>query len=265
MADLVSVKDVAQAADPAPQLCWICNRNQANSGEHKTKRSDLLTVLGNPTQEAPFFYSDLKKTNRPVKSLKAHILKSPVRICADCNTTRTQPHDRAWERMSDRLRGRCLKVGEWVRANSIFPHYTRTEMTNVQLFFVKLFGCMLCEAKANGYNVPIDIVPFSEAIMSGCPHPEVYLQFGKHDGSVGRTNLECWTTEQGSILAGWLYELKTIAVSVMFAQAGRWQPSPNTWHPLSGSKRFRIVDFQYNKRAARDGVPKEEAVPQPYP
>jgi hypothetical protein len=117
MADLVSVKDVAQAANPAPPLCWICNRNQANSGEHKTKRSDLLAVLGNPTQEAPFFYSDLKKANRPVKSLKADILKSPVRICADCNTMRTQPHDRAWERMSDRLRGRRLKVGQWVRAS----------------------------------------------------------------------------------------------------------------------------------------------------
>jgi hypothetical protein len=25
-------------------LCWICNRNEANSGEHKTKRSDLAAV-----------------------------------------------------------------------------------------------------------------------------------------------------------------------------------------------------------------------------
>jgi hypothetical protein len=101
--------------------------------------------------------------------------------------------------------------------------------------------------------------PFGGEGARHCPHPEVYLQFGKHDGSVGHINLECWTTEQGSVLAGWLYELKTIAVSVMFAQAGSWQPSPNTWHPLSGSKRFRIVDFQYNKRAARDGDPKEAA------
>lgn len=234
--------------DKTASLCWICNKNAANSGEHKTKRSDLFAVLGKPTQEAPFFYSDLKKANRPVKSLNADILKSPVRICAQCNTTRTQPHDRAWERMSAALRARPLKVGLWVRANSIFPHYTRVEMTNVQLFFVKLFGCMLCEAKAEGHDVPIDIAPFSLAIMSGQPHAEVYLQFGKHDGSVGRTNLKGWTTERGSVLVGWLYELKTIAVSVMFAQAGRWQPSPNTWHPLDGSKRFRIVDFQYMKR-----------------
>jgi hypothetical protein len=30
-------------------LCWICNRNEANSGEHKTKRSDLAAVLRAPT------------------------------------------------------------------------------------------------------------------------------------------------------------------------------------------------------------------------
>lgn len=255
---------MAKADNNSASLCWICNQNEANSGEHKTKRSDLLAVLGTPTQEAPFYYSDLKKINRPVKSLKADILKSPIRICAYCNTTRTQPHDRAWERMSDRLRSRQLKVGQWVRANSIFRHYPRTEMANVQLFFVKLFGCMVCEAQANGHDVPINIKPFSEAIMSGSAHPEVYLQFGKHDGSIGRTNLECWTTNQDSVLAGWLYELKTIAVSVMFAQAGRWDPSPNTWHPNSGSKRFRIVDFQYKKRAASDGAAKGAAAQPTY-
>jgi hypothetical protein len=86
----------AAAADP---LCWICKKNKADSGEHKTKRSDLLAVLGTPTQEEPFFYHDLHKANRSVGSLDAKILKSPVRICAHCNNARTQPHDRTWESM----------------------------------------------------------------------------------------------------------------------------------------------------------------------
>jgi hypothetical protein len=93
----------AKAPDPARPLCWICNRNEANSGEHKTKRSHLLAVLGEPTQEEPFYFHDLKRRNRPVGSLNAKILKAPIRICAECNTTRTQPHDRAWEEMSDGL------------------------------------------------------------------------------------------------------------------------------------------------------------------
>jgi hypothetical protein len=102
----------AKAPNKAALLCWICNRNEANSGEHKTKRSDLLAVLGEPTQEEPFYFHDLERRNRPVGSLNAKILKAPIRICAECNTTRTQPHDRAWEQMSDRLRARRLKVGQ---------------------------------------------------------------------------------------------------------------------------------------------------------
>jgi hypothetical protein len=34
-------------------------------------------------------------------------------------------------------------------------------MTNVHLFFLKLFGFMLAEAKANGHDVPVDIEPLS--------------------------------------------------------------------------------------------------------
>jgi hypothetical protein len=158
-------------------LCWICNRNEANSGEHKTKRSDLLAVLGKPTQDNPFHIHDLVRRNLPVKSLDAKILKAPKNICAECNTTRTHPHDRAWEHMSDVLRARQFKVDQWVRASRIFPHDTRRSMTDVHLFFVKLFGCLLCEAKAIGHDVPIDIAPFSQAIMAGRAHPELHLKF----------------------------------------------------------------------------------------
>jgi hypothetical protein len=128
----------------------------------------------------------LERHNKPVKSLDAKILKAPIRICNACNSARTQPHDRAWEEMSDRLRNRPLVIGRWVRANRLFSYDTRRQMIKVHLFFLKLFGCMLCEAKANGHDVPIDIAPFSEAIVTGRPHPEVHLQFGKCDGTVGR-------------------------------------------------------------------------------
>lgn len=79
----------APAAAAGETMCWICKTNKADAGEHKTKRSDLLAVLGNPTQEKPFFYHDVDKPNRPVGSLDAKILKSPVRICAHCNNARS--------------------------------------------------------------------------------------------------------------------------------------------------------------------------------
>lgn len=149
--------------------------------------------------------------------------------------------------MSADLRGRDLIVGRWVRANRIFHYDTKREMIDVQLYFVKLFGCMIAEAKANGFEVPIVLASFSEAIMGGYPHPEVHLQFGKGNGTVGRSNLHVWKTEQGCVGGGWLYQLGCIAVSVLFVQSGCWERRDDTWHPHShtSSKRFLTADFNY--------------------
>ncbi|MGY4177639.1 hypothetical protein ACVIHH_002930 [Bradyrhizobium sp. USDA 4518] len=247
----LSVTSNAAVAGATEPLCWICKTNKADSGEHKTKRSDLLAVLGKPSQGQPFYYHDLEKRNRAVASLDAKILKSPVRICSRCNNARTQAHDFAWEAMSDRLRLRRLKVGQWVRCNRIFRYCTKREMINVQLFFLKLTGCMIAEAKENGHDVPIPLDAFSDAIMSGRPHAEVHLQFGRHDGGIGRSNLHVWKTEPGgSILGGWLYKLDPIAVSVIYAQKGRFEHRRDLWHPHSRTsrKRFQIADFMYGKR-----------------
>lgn len=235
----------------AAPLCWICKANSADSGEHKTKRSDLLAVLGKPSQQQPLYYHNLHKRNQPVGSLDAKILKNTVRICSYCNNTRTQPHDFAWEAMSDRLRSRKLKVGDWVRCERIFPDSTKRRMIDVHLFFLKLTGCMIAEAMANGTDIPIPLAPFADAIMSGRPHREVHLQFGRHDGDIGRSNLHVWTSDPpGSAFGGWLYQLDTIAVSVMYAKAGQFEHRRDIWHPHSGTsrKRFQVADFMYGKR-----------------
>ena len=60
--------------------------------------------------------------------------------------------------------------------------------------------------------------------------------------------------ERRSVFAGWLYELDSIAVSVLFAQAGRWEHRVDLWHPRShtSSKRFQIADFMYARRVAAE-------------
>jgi hypothetical protein len=123
---------------------------------------------------------------------------------------------------------------------------------------------MICEAKSNRYDVPIDIAPFSRSIISGRSHPEVHLQFGKCDGSIGRSNLHCWKTQNGSVLAAWLYEIDKIAVSVLYVQAGRFEHRADLWHPKShtSSKRFKIADFMYSRRRARCDERQDRAEPQ---
>ncbi len=147
--------------------------------------------------------------------------------------------------MSEQLRRRKLAVGQWVRNESIFPYDTHRKVINVQLFFLKLYGCMLEEAKAGGYEVPIDTAPFSAAIMTGKPHKEVHLQFGLGDGIIGRSNLYCWKTDNDSVIGGWIYQLDRIAVAVLYAQEGRWERRADIWHPASqtSSKRVMMADF----------------------
>jgi hypothetical protein len=155
--------------------CWICESAAADSGEHKSKRSDLKAVFGQASPQRPIYLHDSKARNRKVQSLDASRLKWTNVICGYCNSTRTQPHDLAWTSLHTELRQRVpsLKPGDRVRGNKIFPHDTARAMLNVHLYFAKAFGCTLVME-----NAPLEVAPFAKAIMTGRPHPDFYLNFG---------------------------------------------------------------------------------------
>src|SRR5262245_32730302 len=143
---------------PVPK-CWICG-DDATTGEHKTKKSDLKSAFGVPTQAQPLYYHDANRRNQLVRSLDAKILKSPSLICAKCNSPRTQPHDLAWAYMSVWLRSRHPRIhaGDVIRADRIFRYNTGAQMLNVHLFFLKQFGGLIQES--NG-KITIDVKPFA--------------------------------------------------------------------------------------------------------
>jgi hypothetical protein len=243
------------SSDQKP-ICWICRENQADTGEHKTKRSDLKALLG--SHGGPFYYHDPNRANQIVQSISSRLLKSAVPICANCNNARTQPHDLAWEWMSGWLRTHSppLRVGNLVRANRIFHHDTRKQMLNVHLYFVKLFGSMICEGLQKGNKIPIDVAPFADAIMKNKPHPEVFLQFGIGSGTIGRSNLDCWIRSDGkSVIALWTYWIGSVAVNILYMQQGeRWENLDLAWNPSRRPrKRLKIIDARtefISKRAS---------------
>jgi hypothetical protein len=226
----------------APAKCWICGATDAKSGEHMIKKSDLRDVLGNPSQAAPFYFHKPGLEGKPVGSLKADILKSAAPMCAYCNNTRTQPHDFAWETMSGWFtsRPKSVKKEGIVRGNKIFTYKTRHKMRRVHLFFLKTLGCVIVEG---GDQAPIDIVPFSKAIMKGGTHPEVYLQFCCGDGTVGR-HFDCIRLETGHVFAVLAYRIKLLTVTILYAQSGGgWESPDRTWHPRFGTNRLVIGDY----------------------
>ena len=231
----------------ATPTCWICG-DPATTGEHKTKRSDLRDVFGTPSQGTPLYLHDAARRNRRIGSLDAKVLKSPGRICAYCNNARTQPHDRAWEKLSTALRTRTpeLQPESVVRTNRIFRCDTAREMLNVHLYFVKVFGCHIA-----GGDIPLDLSGFRNAILNGRANPHVYLKFG-----VGRTFAgqpmtgmsDMWLAPapvgRSSSFATWFYDIDGVGINVMFAADGeKRQGLIGAWHPRTGTTRLVIADY----------------------
>lgn len=234
--------------------CWICRQNDATSGEHRVKKTDIRAVLGTPSQQAPFHMSNDVRLNIPVGSLKADRLKLPGRICEPCNTTRSQPYDRAWEILSNALRKRAptIRNGISMRAKGIFPTDTQRHLLNVHLYFVKLFGCHIA---GNSIRIPLD--PFAHALMNGAAHPGVFLRFGTWLGQdhVGMTDMQLASFADGTpAFACWFYEVGQVNVSVMFAAPGEQrQGLIDAWHPAHNTDDLIMADFRELCGVARLG------------
>lgn len=148
--------------------------------------------------------------------------------------------------MSNWLRHRqpSIRVGDFVRGSKIFRHDTKRKMRDVHLYFLKQLGGLVLESKR---GIPINITPIADSIMNNRAHSEVYLQFGKGDGTVGRL-VKALTLETGHVLACLFYRAFLLTVNVIFAQVGaNWEALSTTWHPRRGSNRFVVADFQWAK------------------
>jgi hypothetical protein len=98
--------------------CWICGNPEATTREHKIKRTDLKQVFGEISQANPHYWMSGEQV-KTVGSLKADILKMGTRICNECNSKRTQPHDLAWEALSAWLNGLRPDYGREPRCEAI--------------------------------------------------------------------------------------------------------------------------------------------------
>lgn len=223
--------------------CWICG-DEANTGEHMIKASDLKSLFGNITQKSPLhFHTDLTR-NQSIRGIKSDKLKYQARLCARCNNERTQPHDKAWELLSTYLQQRQppIQPGMLVHLDRAFPGNVSKSMLDVHLFFLKLFGCLISENK-----IPIEIDQFSQSILKGVPHPKVWLTLctGLHHPSikhVGCSPVEIAQVNGRVAYASWFYVVNKVAVNIMYAEPSeRREGLVHAWHPSSVGNSVHIV------------------------
>jgi hypothetical protein len=75
--------------------CWICGA-EATSGEHLLKESTLKELFGEVSQQKLLYHSSARKKNKHLQSTNSELVKLRV-LCAQCNSSRTQQSDLAWD------------------------------------------------------------------------------------------------------------------------------------------------------------------------
>lgn len=227
--------------------CWICGQN-ADSGEHRTKKSDLGLVFPSVSPDRPIYTKTEFGKFVKINSLDSDRFKSRAMICQHCNTTRTQPFDQAWEQLSAYLQENTnhLRLRNSLLLHKVFPGRTKKAMLDVHLFFVKIFGCLIIE-----HNIPIPIEPFSQAILKRSEHQKVYLGIGylpkvRGKNIVQISPIETVHSNEDQLLhfASWQYIVKEAFVDISFSFKPEYTAIlRNVWQPSDVSKVLRLSEF----------------------
>jgi len=224
--------------------CWICG-DEAQTGEHLIKASDMRAIFGQVRQTKPLYLHTASRRNFPAKGINIGAFKSTAMLCQRCNNERTQVHDRAWETLSRFLRGkRSVSARPRIDLAKVFPGAVRQSMLRVHLFFVKLFGCLIAEN-----SVPIDLRPFAAAILNGTAHPDVHLAISSYvdgvaSGSAGYSDLDAAQLNGQIVFAVWMYVLDRFSVRVMYAVPGEHRHGLiDSWHPSTVTKCIHVSRF----------------------
>ncbi|ARD22788.1 hypothetical protein [Shewanella japonica] len=185
--------------------CWICNA-QANSGEHRIKKSDLkLSMSGKPSQTSPIYHRSNGENKRPIGSLKAEALKFNKSICANCNGSLSQPYDYSWDILSTYLSTASFNTGEELELNKVFGNDSDANLINVHLFFAKIFGCAVSES---GFSLDLEIL--AECIKTNMYCPHLYLKIrnsenGKTDSYCALSDIQVSRDESGKLQYAHIY------------------------------------------------------------
>jgi hypothetical protein len=205
------------------------------------KASDFRAVFPGVDQKTPVYRHSHIQRNQPVKGADASLMKFPPLLCEPCNNARTQPHDRAWEALVDRVlqTPTAWTSGSRLPIADAFGGAVRQSMLGIHLYFLKLLGC-----HATQHSVPLPIGEFAEAIRKGVAHKDVRLRFYAAPSNAGRRriivgNIHLVQLEGATVAATWSYVLGPLGVHIVFDNQGGYSRHLG-WHPSDGIRRIRM-------------------------
>jgi|JI10StandDraft_1071094.scaffolds.fasta_scaffold03922_15 hypothetical protein len=139
--------------------CWWCG-NTADSREHRHKKSDFKRVFGRGNYD-PELIPTIERDGEliTVQGPNSDFLKFDKVICINCNSTRSQPFDLAYdifikyveENKDEIINTRLLDFNKVFRTNAL------EQKQNVIKYYIKNISCRLA---ANRFSISKDVIDF---------------------------------------------------------------------------------------------------------
>jgi len=172
-------------------ICWICEKNNADSCEHRILKSALNTIIGKPIRgESRYVTYIAGPQNVPVSSFKNNRFKFEKSICKHCNNALTQPYDDAFRFfINSLLKSKKITIA---RNKVSIPQNSQ----NLALYFLKIFGCLIVERKASIEESDYQL--FRHSLLHGsvitnnvflCMHRDLCKLSAKTSATVGQNSV----------------------------------------------------------------------------
>lgn len=156
--------------------CWWCG-DIANTREHRFKSSDLKRQIRHGQIEGQggglILFGD--GGWKAVQGPKSDKVKFPKNLCSECNNSRSQPFDRAYEQFTDYawLSYRELEGSANIDFKEIYGRQWRVGRADLARYIIKYFCCRL---DADGRQIPAQMTSFLNGSRY-MPNVEMALYF----------------------------------------------------------------------------------------
>jgi hypothetical protein len=162
-----------QLAKAPPGKCFWCQERDANSREHKFKRSDLIREHGRgELRGGRTLVTHRGEESYEHRSTKNDALKFSASLCSYCNNTRSQPMDRAYDRFIEwALESEKMVLADRrIDLEGALGSAWSESAEDVLRYFVKHICCRLAETLTSDGDVllPSDALTF----LDGGPPPK---------------------------------------------------------------------------------------------
>ncbi|MEX0678078.1 MAG: hypothetical protein WD063_13435 [Pirellulales bacterium] len=141
--------------------CWMCGK-ASETGEHRIKKSDLVERFGKgPFRGADALVHVKAEQMCDLQGPNSKLVKYEKNLCAHCNSTATQPFDKAYEQFVPWVMENEAEVlkRRVIDFEAVYGADWENKQRDLFKFFAKCFGCRVDEA---GRDVPQDVIDLME-------------------------------------------------------------------------------------------------------